>query len=982
MIIKTFHSYGIISVLTCLFFLSVAANAEESRKVDMDTHVWLTGKIKNSVTKYELPEATVVTFNEDGSVRDSLPTKLKSYAFINGEVEEREMSYIQIPVLRKDSTYKFEVVCPGFETKRVSYTLKKPGKRVQRVEMPVIFLDKEARRLDELTVTASKVKFYHKGDTIVYNADAFQLAEGSMLDALIAQLPGVELNSDGQIKVNGEFVESLLLNGKEFFDGDNNLMLENIGAYMVKDVQVYKGQTLAEKWAGDDSKKRLTMDVRLKRDYNRGIIVNATGGYGTEDRYIGRLFVSMFTSTTNLALIGNFNNLNYNRDPGKNDSWSPESMPSGTRQYNSVAFNYSYRAADESTDIDGYAKFEDSRQNYTSQTSRTNFLSGGDTYDYSFSHNRDRRLRLETKHYYNFFHKKVSWTGQLIGRYNRQTNTGGNTSASFNEEQTAMTMKAIETLYTEVSSESLGAVINRSLTRTDGTSHSGEVKAYPTMTWKLGNSGDTFLTQIGLVYNDSKEERWNDYTINYGSDPNPAVRKRQMTDNSPNRNFSADICNKYTGRWNAFRFGLEHCYEFHRRDKDSYMYALDRLEDMGIFGTLPSGYLDTFDPGNSYTSTLYENRHELLPFVQYQKTLKNGNWIFVDVMPMFALLHQHLDYWRDNRQYIEKSTSFLTKVGKWNGRAIMQLKQYKDEDNKGMNYAHILEFNYGLDTKTPDLTHKIDIVNDSDPLNIMLGNPELKNSHIHTFNFTYTYSARRNFYNTLSIEERLEKDALVRGYTYVRNTGVRYNRTYNVNGNRSWGVNDYVHWTFGTKDQFELSAGTGLSSTRYANMIGENVEIPVKSMVDNLTFNQDLSLSWKFGRQEITATGKFTNRHTTSDRKDFNVIDAHHFTTGMRGVFKLPAGFGLSTDFMVYARRGYGEKELDTTDAIWNMRLSYAPKGKSWVFNLDGFDLLHQLSNVSYAVNDQARVVTLSNSLPRYLLFTVQYRFNKNPKKK
>lgn len=71
MIIKTFHSYGIISVLTCLFFLSVAANAEESRKVDMDTHVWLTGKIKNSVTKYELPEATVVTFNEDGSVRDS-----------------------------------------------------------------------------------------------------------------------------------------------------------------------------------------------------------------------------------------------------------------------------------------------------------------------------------------------------------------------------------------------------------------------------------------------------------------------------------------------------------------------------------------------------------------------------------------------------------------------------------------------------------------------------------------------------------------------------------------------------------------------------------------------------------------------------------------------------------------------------------------------------------------------------------------------
>lgn len=67
------------------------------------------------------------------------------------------------------------------------------------------------RDLKEVAVVATKVKFYMKKDTLVFNADAFQLAEGSMLDALIRQLPGAELKDDGRILVNGRQVESLLL---------------------------------------------------------------------------------------------------------------------------------------------------------------------------------------------------------------------------------------------------------------------------------------------------------------------------------------------------------------------------------------------------------------------------------------------------------------------------------------------------------------------------------------------------------------------------------------------------------------------------------------------------------------------------------------------------------------------------------------------------------------------------------------------------
>lgn len=94
--------------------------------------------------------------------------------------------------------------------------------------------------LDEVTVTSSVVQIINKGDTIQFNAEAFELAEGSMLSSLVKKLPGVELRDNGQIYVNGRFVDKLLLNGKDFFNGDKMVLLQNLPAYTVKNVQVYQ----------------------------------------------------------------------------------------------------------------------------------------------------------------------------------------------------------------------------------------------------------------------------------------------------------------------------------------------------------------------------------------------------------------------------------------------------------------------------------------------------------------------------------------------------------------------------------------------------------------------------------------------------------------------------------------------------------------------------------------------------------------------
>ena len=105
----------------------------------------------------------------------------------------------------------------------------------------VIRLHRERNHnLNEATVTASRIMMVMKGDTLVYDANAFQLAEGSMLDELIRQLPGVRLESGGRITVNGHFVSSLLVNGKDFFNGDPKVALQNLPAYMVNKVKTYQ----------------------------------------------------------------------------------------------------------------------------------------------------------------------------------------------------------------------------------------------------------------------------------------------------------------------------------------------------------------------------------------------------------------------------------------------------------------------------------------------------------------------------------------------------------------------------------------------------------------------------------------------------------------------------------------------------------------------------------------------------------------------
>ncbi len=957
-----------------LLFASLTSFAAERDSL------YLYGRIKAAITKIDLTEARVLWPAASGDRVDTITCKGKRWQ--SGEMVDASDFYKSVP--RVDSTYVFDVECEGFSPQTISFTVNKLGKRESYREIPIIYLERAPHQLKEVTVTASKIKFYNKGDTLVFNADAFQLAEGSMLDGLISQLPGVELNDNGQIKVNGEFVESLLLNGKEFFDGDNQLMLDNIAAYTVKNVEVYRGQNHKEKWTGDESGKHLTMDVKLKKEYNMGWLINAQGGVGTEDRYSGRLFARWFTATHSLNILGNVNNLNDNRRPGKADTWTPDKMPDGTRRYQLAATQYTYADPEETVEVEANVKYENLRTNDITTTSRTNFLGSTNTYDHSFSraHSSDTRLNSGANIWLRNSKQQYFYLN-LTANYRHKVTDGSALSATFDREQDDIDREIIETLYTEANPERLAAVINRAETRTDGSMRSLDLRATPGLGFSLA-SGDRLSFETYFRYNRQKEERWNDYRVNYGADPVPAVRRRQYFDDSPNHIMTSVNNLTYRIRTGDFFFNFNYEYRFSDHEKDSYMYALERLQDMGMFGVLPAGYLDAFDPANSYTSRLIENKHSFEPRITYtlQKS-KKYDFDFV-TNPSLSLKHQRLDYWRDGRSQLVKQTNFIVTSGAW--RTFADFRWGYAEEDRRRGYNHFLTYHFDCVPTTPDPFDRLDVINDADPLNITVGNADLKTAYNFHHRLSYFYEpvlAAHPLSEEVTMQYDYTNNALTRGYVYDTTTGVRTTRTYNVDGNSIATLSNRLRLQFGRKNQFSLSSGTEGTIQRYADMIGINMEAAQKSTVSTTTLDQKLDFTWQIGKQSLTARGQVTARRSTSTRDDFSTINARHYSYGLIGDFRLPCGIGIATDFTVYTRRGYGMAQVDRTDAIWNARLSWNPSfARRWVFMLDGFDMLHQLSNVNYAVDAAGRTVSYSNALPRYVMLSVQYRLNIQPKKK
>lgn len=146
-----------------------------------------------------------------------------------------------------------------------------------------------------------------------------------MLDALVAKLPGVTLTRNGQIAVDGHPVKELLVNGRDFLDGNPLTLLRNLPAYTVNKIKVYNKAGAASRLMNKDMGDKATvMDVRLKREYATMYLFNNEAGVGSDKRYLGRMFEVKHSDKGEFGLIANANNLNREDLDMNNDNWDYE----------------------------------------------------------------------------------------------------------------------------------------------------------------------------------------------------------------------------------------------------------------------------------------------------------------------------------------------------------------------------------------------------------------------------------------------------------------------------------------------------------------------------------------------------------------------------------------------------------------------------------------------------------------------------------
>lgn len=850
---------------------------------------------------------------------------------------------------------------------------------------------KDPIELKEVVVKASRVMFYHKGDTLIYNADAFVLAEGSMLDALITQLPGVELKSDGRIYCNGKFVDNLLINGRDLFNGNNQLMLENLAAYTVKNIAVYDKLSRNSKLIGLDlGDSKYVMDVRLKRQYANGWIVNAEGGYGSKDRYLGRLFAMWFSDNASISAYGGANNLSDRSQPGReDDSWSPDRMEQGVTERYQGGILYTAKGPEDKWDVSGDVKYN--RSILTSETEQTsrNFFDIGDTFGYLWNKSRQRNWQISTGHNLALtLSKKVNLRLEPEFSYFEHDVAQSMTEAMFSSEIKDISEQMIKNIYSPGDTLS-GHLINRNLkdylSYGKGMSGNLEASAFIPIT-KVGKNRRVLDLNGSINFANREEDRFNRYNIDYGNTPDKREFASQYFKGDPDRDKNGYVSATYKRYLNSStrHFDISYKYAYKNERRTSMLYLLDKIAGFDSFtspiGQLPSmrEYAPYADPNQSYETKFVQHLNEITPnyndFCSVGETSKIATGLSVPIR-IYSRKFDYILPVTDKAEFIERTDlkaafkGFLT----W---------MYQPKDGWQSRTAVNIDL-------TPQMASLFDMVrreNTTDPLNIYVGNPDLRdayNFHVEAIFLPWKNGCRSD--HQASLNYRVIFNQFARGYLYNRNTGVRTYSTYNVNGN--WHLDGYYRYSlrFGKNRMFNIQSTTSpgyIHNVDLAGVWSENVgSRPPRRSVATTSIGEKIRLNWQTGSNKLSAhvNGR-VNRYASSDKGFYN-FTSWTCNYGFSGITNLPYDWGLSTDLTLYTRRGFTDSRLNTTDLVWNARLTKSVLKGSVVLALDAYDLLHQLSNISYMVNAQARTETVSNVIPAYILLHIQWRFNKQPKK-
>ena len=302
---------------------------------------------------------------------------------------------------------------------------------------------------------------------------------------------------------------------------------------------------------------------------------------------------------------------------------------------------------------------------------------------------------------------------------------------------------------------------------------------------------------------------------------------------------------------------------------------------------------------------------------------------------------------------------------------------------------------YYLNPSTPSVTDLIDRPITSDPLNIYLGNPDLKMQMQH--NWSVMLRLRRDSINQtirINVDGTVTHNQRTQGYTYDMTTGIRIYRPENISGG-NWNMSASVNWSraidkqklFNITNEVTLryNKSTGIASVLSAAESQQQSEQPQLSRVGNFFVRYKPNIRYQKGNLTLRLKGELNYRNIHRNIEAVNQpTDVWDFSYGIDGSYKLPWNFTVDTDLTMHSHRGYADAEMNDNRLYWDAALTKSLAQGRWVLvlKLRGYDLLGQVSSLRYSINAQGRTETWTNSMRRYAMLTVSYRFTKTPKKK
>jgi len=827
--------------------------------------------------------------------------------------------------------------------------------------------------LSEVECIASKVKFYFRKDTLIYNADAFITQYGFVLEEILKKMPGAVLRDNGEIEVNGNKVDALLLNGKDFFNRDRKTLLRNLPAFMIKDVQVFeKTKDTTSLIKREREFQGYVMDIKLKKEYKTILLGNLDLAYGTDTRYYAKLFGMKFSQIMRISSYVVSNNINKN-EWLSSDGRSRESRSGdGTCNRIKSGFSYDFDQPRGFCSLSGTIVIDYSDTFLEDAIAEHKFYSGEEVFSRQLYKANNYIFSAQTNHRF-YLLGNTDWDFTVIPALSYKTRIGNGTVVK------SSAIHDINDLWGESWRDSLMSMEQSNAMSLYGISHIVSVGEY---------SKDELRTSVGISKSVHLSPEQNlainanfDYNRKQADSFDQKTTQQFQIDNFDYRNlykkqYSEDNLINAEIRYvlNRGNNELQSSYSVTRNvfNNENSLYALHELTGWDLnkqLGLLPSHdeLLNILDSSNSYSYTQNNAVHTVKLKYSYsfgddskrKKIYFEVPWKFENRILKF---HQLL-----SDTTINRSRSFPDCLLGFSGQ-----KRY--------SYHHSVNYgiNYSLHYLSPSLFNLVNFTDNENSLFIVKGNPNLSDMCEHRISGNFSSQNEKGYIERLSSVYSTCHNQVGHSVVYDPESGITETKPMNINGNWSLSI-DAFNTLFVTGNRMsKVNNEVKISWRNSADYISRSIE-SLNDKREVLTFGIDekLSLLWSSNDTKLHAEGSaYINfSRSTSTRNDFCTIDVYSY--GLQGnvSYELPHDFLLKTDVISVCRKGYNASDMNDQEYIWNANLT-KKFGEHYSLNLECYDILNQRKSIYHYINAQGSTNRISNNMRRYLMLHFTVRFN------